>query len=302
MQTVSAVIPVYNRTHCIARAIDSVLRQSLPVSELLIIDDGSTETLGESLGALAERVCVVRHENNLGAAAARNTGIREAHGEFVAFLDSDDTWEPYKLERQLAFMQQRGLDFCCTGFNIIDQGATSARPAWRPYPETLNLDHLVWGCFVAPGSTFVARRTLLETCGGYDTRFLRFEDWDLMLRLVEANAKGIGFLNEPLATIHFGAKADRDKVLRSLDNIQQIYLGALNNRSSILARHLRSGIAFHRASAHATARSWVRTTNELARCFVLAPRGNWPLRVILGGNIQRKLSFASILRKRGRTN
>jgi glycosyltransferase involved in cell wall biosynthesis len=265
------------------------MQQRLPVSELLVVDDGSTDHLRDCLGVLAERVSLIRHETNLGSAAARNTGIRNAQGEFVAFLDSDDTWKPDKLEKQLAFMHQHGLDFCCTGFEIIDPGATSARPAWRPYPETLNLDHFVWGCFVAPGSTFVARRTLLEGIGGYDARFPRFEDWDLMLRLAQANVKGIGFLNKPLATIHFSGKPDPDKVLLSLETLQRIYLEALSNRNTALARNLRSGLAFHRASAHAAAGSWAATASELARCFFLAPRGNWPLRVIIGGKIQGKL-------------
>src|SRR5688572_3852876 len=104
--TVSAVIPAFNRSHCIARAIDSVMQQRLPVSELLVVDDGSTDHLRDCLGVLAERVSLIRHETNLGSAAARNTGIRNAQGEFVAFLDSDDTWKPDKLEKQLAFMHQ----------------------------------------------------------------------------------------------------------------------------------------------------------------------------------------------------
>jgi hypothetical protein len=142
----------------------------------------------------------------------------------------------------------------------------------------LNLEHFVWGCFVAPGSTFVARRTLLERIGGYDTRFPRFEDWDLMLRLAEANVKGVGFLHEVLATIHFSAKPDRTKVLLSLENLQRVYLEGLNNKNPVLAQNMRSGLAFHRASAHAAAGRYAATVSELARCFFLVPRRNWPLR------------------------
>lgn len=291
--TVSAAIPVFNRSHCILQAVDSVLRQSLPVSELVIVDDGSTDDLSAALAQVADRLRVVRHPKTLGAAAARNTAIREARGDLIAFLDSDDTWKPEKLERQIAFMRARDLDFSCTGFEIVEPGGTSARPAWRPYPEVLHFDDFVWGCFVAPGSTFIARRDLLQACGGYDTGFPRFEDWDLMLRVAEANPKGVGFLNEPLATIHSGVRPQSDQVLLSLDRMQERHLDPVSKKDRQLARNLRSGIAFHRASAHAADGNWGATTSELARCFFLAPLGNFPLRVILGGKFQKKLGRAA---------
>lgn len=293
MPTISAVIPAYNRNHCIGRAVDSVLRQTLPASELLIVDDGSSDDLASSLGSLADRIRILRHPENLGAAAARNTGIEEARGEFIAFLDSDDTWKPDKLERQIAFMRQRDLDFCCTGFEIADPGQASARSAWRPYPETLHLNHFTWGCFTGPGSTFIARCSLLKSYRGYDTRFARLEDWDLMLRLAEANSKGIGFLNEPLSTVYAGARPQPEKVLLSLDRLLQVHHDSLSQKNRQLARNLRSAVAFHRASVHADARNWAATANELARCFFLAPRGNWPLRVILSEKLHSKLGFAS---------
>lgn len=290
--SISVVIPAYNRSHCIQRAVDSVLSQRRPAFELVVVDDGSSDDLSGALAPQAARIRIIRHAENLGAAAARNTGIDEARGEFVAFLDSDDSWKPEKLQRQIEFMQHRGLDLCCTGFDLVEPGQIALQPAWRPYPEIMHVNQFVWGCYTCPGSTFIARRSLLRSCGGYDTRFARLEDWDLMLRLCEASPKGIGFLTESLSTIYVGPKPQTDNVLSSLDRMLQTHLKPLSDKDRRLSRNLRSAVAFHRASVYAVARNWTATTNELARCFFLAPRGNWPLRVILGAKVHSKLGLS----------
>lgn len=100
MPTVSVVIPVYNRAHCIAEAVESVLGQTFRECEVLVVDDGSTDATPEVLARYGDRIRYLRQEN-AGPAAARNRGIRESRGEFVAFLDSDDLWRPEKLELQV---------------------------------------------------------------------------------------------------------------------------------------------------------------------------------------------------------
>lgn len=94
--TVSVIIPTYNRAHCVGEAIDSVLAQVPPADEVIVVDDGSTDDTAEVLAAYGDRITVL-HQQNAGAAAARNTGIRHATGEWVAFLDSDDLWRPGRL-------------------------------------------------------------------------------------------------------------------------------------------------------------------------------------------------------------
>lgn len=284
---VTAIIPAYNRAHCIGRAVESVLSQTRPLSEIVVVDDASTDDLARALEPFGERVRLIRHETNRGPSAARNTGLDAATGDLVAFLDSDDLWHAEKQERQLAFMGRLGLAASCTGFETVSSGV--AQEAWRPYAETLSERDAAWGCYTSPGSTLVARRDALLDCGGYDPSFARFEDWDLMLRLVIANPGRVGFLNEALASIHLGSNASRPEWHDSLDRVLAKHGGALKAREPDLYRALRSGIAFNRAAVFAGQRQWLGTGRELMRSFGIVPSGNWPFRVILARRLHGML-------------
>lgn len=288
---VTAIIPAYNRSHCIGRAVESVLAQTLPPSEVLVVDDASADDLAGALAPFGERVRTIRHETNRGPSAARNTGLAAATGDLAAFLDSDDLWHAEKQETQLAFMARLGLVASCTGFETISSGV--AREAWRPYGETLSDRDVAWGCYTSPGSTLVARRDALTACGGYDPDFARFEDWDLMLRLVFANPGRVGFLNEALASIHLGSNASRPEWHGSLDRLLAKHGSMLHALDPELHRALRSGIAFNRAAVFAGQRQWYGTGRELLRSLRIVPSGNWPFRVILGGRIRAPLRKSS---------
>ncbi|MDJ0512494.1 MAG: glycosyltransferase family A protein, partial [Methyloceanibacter sp.] len=106
---VTAIIPAYNRSHCIGRALESVFAQTLPPDETIVVDDASTDDLAAALAPFGDRIRRVRHESNQGAAAARNTGLQAATGDWVAFLDSDDVWHRDKQARQLAHMAREDL-------------------------------------------------------------------------------------------------------------------------------------------------------------------------------------------------
>jgi glycosyltransferase involved in cell wall biosynthesis len=278
---VSAVIPAYNRSHCIGRAVSSVLAQSVPACEILIVDDGSSDDLAGAVAKFGDQVRLIVHDRNRGAAAARNTGLRAAACELVAFLDSDDVWKPEKIAEQIAFMERLDLQASCTGFEVVNPDTNRARVAWRPYPETLAVADLVWGCYTSPGSTLVVRREVLEECGGYDVRYARYEDWDMMLRLATTSPKGIGFLREPLATVHLGSAPPPDCCYASLELLKRDHDALLRNQDPKLSRNFRSGVAFNRASVFAGQGRWGPACLELGRAIFLAPIGNWPFRVIL---------------------
>lgn len=114
---VSIIMPAYNSENFIRQSITSVQKQSYQDWELIIIDDCSVDTTVKQINSIKDqRIKLIELEKNSGAAIARNTGIKYAKGEFLAFLDSDDLWTKHKLERQLQFMRENNYDFTCTEY------------------------------------------------------------------------------------------------------------------------------------------------------------------------------------------
>lgn len=123
-ELVSIIMPSYNCGMFIEASIRSVLEQTYREWELLVVDDCSTDgSLGLALNLQDDdsRIRVLRQERRQGAATARNRALREARGRWIAFLDSDDQWEPTKLERQIAFMEQHGYAFSYTNYQEMDE-------------------------------------------------------------------------------------------------------------------------------------------------------------------------------------
>jgi teichuronic acid biosynthesis glycosyltransferase TuaG len=121
---ISVVVPTYNAESFVSAAIQSVLDQTFKNLELVIIDDASADGTPGLVAGLASkdaRIVFERFSVNQGSAAARNRAMALSHGRYVAFLDSDDLWEPNKLERQMAFMEAQGAGFCYTGYRVISR-------------------------------------------------------------------------------------------------------------------------------------------------------------------------------------
>ncbi len=114
---VSVVMPAYNASRFIDSAISSVMAQSYPCWELIVVDDGSsdgTQARVEKYVRKCSKIRLIQHRTNCGPAAARNTGMENANGYYIAFLDSDDLWHSKKLEKQIQFMESNGLSFTYT--------------------------------------------------------------------------------------------------------------------------------------------------------------------------------------------
>ena len=194
---VSVVLPSFNRAGTLGRAIHSVLTQTYGRFELLVVDDGSTDATESIVKGFADaRVRYLRQDGNQGVAAARNRGMREALGELIAFLDSDDAWTPRKLERQVALLRsapaQVGLVYC--GVEVRDaSGVRSINlPAQRGYLfRTLLAGNVVHGC-----SGVVMRRTVFDLIGGFDETLTAIEDYDYWLRAAQFFA--FDYVEEPL--------------------------------------------------------------------------------------------------------
>ncbi|MCE9590109.1 MAG: glycosyltransferase family 2 protein [Planctomycetes bacterium] len=115
---ISVVIPAYNQGAYLAESLDGVLRQTYPVHEIIVVDDGSTDDTSAVLDRYRDRVTTIR-QSNAGVSAARNTALDRASGNWVAFLDSDDVWEPRKLERQAALTVGEGVVCVHTGYRVF---------------------------------------------------------------------------------------------------------------------------------------------------------------------------------------
>ena len=202
---ISVVIPTYNRRHWLPETIQSVLQQTFPPHEVIVVDDGSTDGTGEWLQKAFPQVRYLWQQQS-GPSAARNQGARLATGNWLAFLDSDDRWLPAKLERQVAFLQEHPEFQAVHTNEIWIRNGRRVNPKKRHqkfggwiYPQCLPL------CIISPSSILLSRE-LWEWSGGFDESLPACEDYDLWLRIAAEHP--IGYLDEPLI-VKYGGHADQ---------------------------------------------------------------------------------------------
>jgi glycosyltransferase involved in cell wall biosynthesis len=181
---VSVIIPNYNKGRYIAQTIDSVLEQTYTNTEIIVIDDGSTDNSEAILRSYGERIKWFKQENS-GVSRARNRGIEESRGDYIAFLDSDDLWQPTKLEKQVALLDANSdIGLCYVGVEDIDENLKRLQyteaDSYPDYCEAL----LLYSCIVAGScSSVLMRRELTKQAGVFDTDLTNGEDWEYWLRL-----------------------------------------------------------------------------------------------------------------------
>jgi glycosyltransferase involved in cell wall biosynthesis len=181
---VSVIIPSYNSAQFLAQGLDSVLAQTLPPAEVLVIDDGSTDATRALMESYTRRYPnVVRYvfQENTGQGGARNHGMRLASSEWVAFLDADDWWKPEKLARQMELVKSNpNAVLLYTGLEMrYPDGRIEVR---LPTPPSELWPDLRYGNKITPSTVMAKRKVLLEA-GGFDTQFRGTEDWELWVRL-----------------------------------------------------------------------------------------------------------------------
>lgn len=191
--TVSVVIPVYNGAKFIAKAIDSVLSQTYSVHELIVINDGSKDDTARVLEGYADRIKAV-HIPNGGVSNARNTGMKLATGDVIAFLDADDVWRRDKLSKQMAALAEYpevGFTFC--NFLTLNRSSGKVVPHFDHLKTRLQLNFemplarsplamLIDANAVGTCSNVVIRRSVLAQTGLFNTGYRQAEDYDLWLR------------------------------------------------------------------------------------------------------------------------
>jgi glycosyltransferase involved in cell wall biosynthesis len=204
MMLPSIVIPTRNMSGSLRQAIESVLRQTYRDFELIVVDDASQDATGEIVATIRDpRLHLIRHQEKRGPSAARNTGILNATGDCVAFLDADDIWLPEKLERQVDLLsRQPSVGFVYCGTHEVDASLRFLRtpalgPPWPPAgPDAFIRLLKQENCVVAPLSTMMLRRACLDQVGLFDETIVQAEEFELLLHL--AYHWDIAFVPEPL--------------------------------------------------------------------------------------------------------
>lgn len=232
MPRVSVVIPAHNRAGVIGAAVDSVLRQSLQATEILVVDDGSSDGTADAASASGDpRVRVLRLEHNRGAAAARNAGVAAASADLVAFQDSDDEWLPLKLTKQVTRLAESpgAVAVYCGLLIVTPLEATPQRrpPAYMPAAHLGGVDGdvlpaLLRSSFVSTQTLLAPRQTLLAT--PFDETLHALEDWDCAIRLAQRGP--LALVDEPLVLQRF-----------SPNSITRGARRLVEARASIVAKH-----------------------------------------------------------------
>ena len=197
---ISVIIPSYNRYLFLKRAINSVLAQTYSSSEIIVIDDGSTDTTREIKKEFENIVYV--YQKNSGVSSARNLGIKTAQYEWLAFLDSDDTWETNKLEEQVKFHTNNPDILMSYTDEIWIRNAQEIKipKKFQKVGKDVFLENISY-CNIAPSSVLV-HQSLFSFCGVFDTNLEVCEDYDLWLRI--AVHYQIGLLDKKLIKKYAG--------------------------------------------------------------------------------------------------
>lgn len=217
---VSIIIPTYNRSKLLNRALASVFKQTYKNFEIIVVDDGSTDQTVHQLEHGPHLTLI--HKENQGVSKARNTGLEHAKGELIAFLDSDDEWMPQKLEQQVKFFDKNPEAMIAQMDEIWIRDGKRVNPMKKHekrggsiFKECLPL------CVVSP-SAVMMRKKLFDEIGTFDESFPACEDYDLWLRV--AARFPIHFIEEKLV-IKYGGHADQ--LSRTVENLDKYRIEAL---------------------------------------------------------------------------
>lgn len=270
---VSVIMPAYNAQDFVADAIESVLAQGYRPLEVLVADDGSTDATARVVKAFGEPVRYLWRENG-GPAAARNTALREARGDYIAFLDSDDLWHPRKLEVQVGLMESRP-DVCISGgrkthFRQVGE------VEWAPLPEAppthaVPLEKiLIRNRFST--STVLARAEAVRRAGEFDEGIFGPEDWDMWRRILQGGA-GLD-LRAVLAAYRERDDSVSDNAARMLANNRKVLGKAFRDNPEMPRRRRLKAVSYMHLDAaleYGKGRRG-RALAEVAKSFLL-----WPL-------------------------
>jgi glycosyltransferase involved in cell wall biosynthesis len=278
---VSVVIPTYNRAATVSRAIESVLAQTVTDLEVIVVDDGSSDDTGKALGEMFGDRIRYYAQTNQGASVARNRGVEEARGEWIAFLDSDDLWERNKLEWQFKALEQFGprCGGCYTDVRFFNHSETRTMfqlvgNEFR-HEGTMGAKPDVLERLVRPGgagmvvclSSLIARTDVVRKTGGFDPKLLYSQDSEFMFRLAlltgfcYVNLPLVQFDRSPVEVRHVGVQSEWNKFEFWLQDSQRRLEGLLR-LSEGLPMKIRKVIRERLSNVHSGWTNWYLETGQ----------------------------------------
>lgn len=284
--SVSVIIPAYNVAAYIVETLDSVFSQTFVDFEVIVINDGSPDTaeFERAIGPYRERILYISQDNG-GASAARNAGLRAASGELIAFLDADDLWSPGYLEEQVKFIQRAGCDVACADAMIFGEGPD----AGKSYMETLMNTAPASGeatflellsaekSFITSG--VVARREPILEIGLFDEQLKNAQDFDLWLRLARHGAR-LAYQRKVLLkyrcrqdSLSGDAINSHRREIRVFDKIEQSYPLTPRERAEVSAviRKRRALLEYELGKLYLLPGDFARARESFAKSNSLSP-------------------------------
>jgi glycosyltransferase involved in cell wall biosynthesis len=289
------IIPTFNRSNTIVDAVQSVMDQTYGSIEIIVVDDGSTDATLEKLRDFSSRITLLRQQNE-GPSAARNHGVKAATGEILAFLDSDDTWLPEKISRQVALMEACGKEMtCCICNASIEMGPGAQKTdSFLVSGICPSLDEGIWrnpadvlsSRFILFNQVAAIRRDAFVRLGGYSRRFRLLEDYDLALRLA-ARGGTWGIISSPLVV----KRNDTRGIGVECCNDRMAHAKALR---TVLTGVFESGVVRHPQMRRNIRRRLCENAREIRSCELME-RNHWPVRSlgVLMGMQARAIRYAS---------
>ncbi|MHB0977644.1 MAG: glycosyltransferase [Candidatus Aquicultorales bacterium] len=219
----SVIIPAYNGAAFVSGAIDSVLDQTYGNIEIIVVNDASTDDTEQVVGAYSDKVVYVGREQNGGIGAARNTGIAQATGEFLAFLDADDIWLPDRVSLCMAaFTRRENVGLVATNTLVWDEKRGTKTPLWGSVVKTGDriTKRILRDNFMSASGGMVSREAL-EAVGGYDETLTAAEDYDLWYRI--ARSFEVELVEEPVTVWRYHTASYSSNVERQVLNLIRFY-------------------------------------------------------------------------------
>jgi glycosyltransferase involved in cell wall biosynthesis len=272
---VSIVIPTYNHAPMLQRALATVIEQTYQNWNAIVVNNYSTDNTLEVVAKFNDpRIQCVNFRNNGVIGASRNEGIKLATGEYIAFLDSDDTWFPTKVEKSV-FSLENGSDLVCHAEYWIDESGKSRLVTYGPSEAATHHNLIYKGNRISTSATMV-RATLLKEVNGFDTspELISTEDYDLWIRLA-AKSNKFAFIDEPLGEYHRhdnNVSANIEKHLAAELALLTKHFAVDSRLQNALARRRRKALAYYGAgrSLHRTSKYFL-ALKKYARSLMIWP-------------------------------